>query len=470
MKDRQNTTLNASVQTDTLEQSQIMGQQAILDWLAKHNITEVECLVPDISGIPRGKILPVGKFVSGLEASGLRLPEYVFGQSVTGDYMDSDVLNAAVGDVVLQPDFAGCYLVPWYDEPTAQIIHDAVYPDGREVTVAPRSVLKRVIQKFEEKGLKPIVAPELEFFLVAQSSDPDAPLKTPPGRSGRAETAKQAYGIDAVNDFDPFFEEVYDHCEAMGLDIDTLTHEGGAAQMEINFNHGDALQLADQALLFKRTVRQTALNHDIHATFMAKPMQFQPGSSMHLHCSIEDADTGKNIFADADGLETDAFRWAIAGMQAHLAGGMPLMAPFVNSYRRFASTYDAPANLDWAYDNRTVGLRVPLGDPMNRRIENRVPGADTNPYLVIALTLASIYLGLEAQKAPTGPVQPKHELRVSLPRNLDAALDKMDKATTLRSILGEDFLTVFSEVKRAEAEAFLEVISSWEREFLLLNV
>ena len=126
-----------------------------------------------------------------------------------------------------------------------------------------------------------------------QNSDPDYPLQTPAGRSGRAEKAKQAYGIDAVNDFDPFFEEVYDHCDAMGLDIDTLTHEGGAAQMEINFNHGDALKLADQAFLFKRTVRQTALNHDIHATFMAKPMQYQPGSSMHLHCSVIDKKQAK---------------------------------------------------------------------------------------------------------------------------------------------------------------------------------
>lgn len=191
---------------------------------------------------------------------------------------------------------------------------------------------------------------------------------------------------------------------------------------------------------------------------------------MHLHCSIMDMETNQNIFNDAHGQETDAFRWAIAGMQTHLAGGMPLMAPFVNSYRRFATTYDAPANLDWAYDNRTVGLRVPLGDPANRRIENRIPGADTNPYLVIALTLASVYLGLEAQKEPTGPVQPKHELRVSLPRNLDQAVDQMDKAIALKSMLGEDFLTVFSEVKRGEAEAFLEVISSWEREYLLLNV
>ena len=138
--------------------------------------------------------------------------------------------------MVLKPDENAAYLVPWYSEPTAQIIHDAYYLDDTEVTVAPRSVLKRVIGALNDKGLSAIVAPELEFFLVSQSSDPDYPLKTPPGRSGRAETGKQAYGIDAVNDFDPFFEDVYDHCGAMGLDIDTLVHEGGAAQMEINLS------------------------------------------------------------------------------------------------------------------------------------------------------------------------------------------------------------------------------------------
>ena len=234
-----------------------MSEQLIA-WLKEKQVTEVECLISDMAGIPRGKILPVGKYISGLESGGQRLPEYVFGQTVMGDYEDSEVLHARVGDVVLRPDEDAAYLVPWYKEPTAQIIHDAYYPDGRRVDVATRSVLKHVVELFAAKGLQPVIAPELEFFLVAQNPDPDYPLQTPAGRSGRAEKAKQAYGIDAVNDFDPFFEEVYDHCDAMGLDIDTLTHEGGAAQMEINFNYGDALKLADQAFLFKRTVRQTA--------------------------------------------------------------------------------------------------------------------------------------------------------------------------------------------------------------------
>jgi glutamine synthetase len=154
----------------------------------------------------------------------------------------------------------------------------------------------------------------------------------------------------------PLFEEIYDHCDVQGLDIDTLSHEAGAAQMEINFNHGHALDLADQAFLFKRTVRQAAINHHLHATFMAKPMQEQPGSAMHVHVSVKSKASGKNIFSNDDGSESDDFYHSVAGMQRYLSGAMALMAPYVNSYRRRTGTEDSPANLAWGMDNRTVGF------------------------------------------------------------------------------------------------------------------
>ena len=439
-------------------------------WLEEKSITEVECLVSDIAGIPRGKILPVHKFSSASDSGGLRLPEYVFGQSVTGAYLDSEVLNEIGADVILRPDPDSCRLVPWYGEPTAQIIHDAFDHKGEIVPFTPRAVLKRVLALFEAEGLDPVVAPELEFFLVEQSADANNPLVTPTGKSGRAEKARQAYGIDAVNEFDPLFEDIYDYCDVQKIDIDTLSHEAGAAQMEINFNHGSALELADQTFLFKRTVRQTALNHNVHATFMAKPMQDQPGSSMHIHLSVIDRKTGRNIFVDEDGSESDAFYHALAGMQRYLAAAMALMAPYVNSYRRHSLTEDSPTNLAWGMDNRTVGLRVPIGDPANRRIENRVPGADANPYLAIAASLATIWLGPQEQRRPTRPRKDSGEDLATLPRNLDIALDALEKASPLHEVLGEAFVTLFTEVKRGEADAFLEVISPWEREYLLLNV
>ena len=439
-------------------------------WLKEQSITEVECLVSDIAGIPRGKILPVHKFSSAAGAGGLRLPEYVFGQSVTGAYLDSEVLNEIGADVILRPDPDSCRLVPWYAEPTAQIIHDAYDHNGAIVSFSPRAVLKRVLGLFEDAGLAPVVAPELEFFLVEQSADANEPLVTPTGKSGRPEKARQAYGIDAVNEFDPLFEDIYDYCDVQKIDIDTLSHEAGAAQMEINFNHGAALELADQAFLFKRTVRQTALNHNVHATFMAKPMQEQPGSSMHLHLSVKETATGRNLFVGEDGSESEEFFHALAGMQRYLAGAMALMAPYVNSYRRHSLTEDSPTNLAWGMDNRTVGLRVPVGDPANRRIENRVPGADANPYLAIAASLAALWLGLQEKRRPTRPLKDSGEDLATLPRNLDIALDALEKASPLHDVLGEEFVKLFIEVKRGEADAFLEVISPWEREYLLLNV
>ena len=439
-------------------------------WLKDQAITEVECLVSDIAGIPRGKILPVHKFSQAAAGQGLRLPEYVFGQSVTGAFLDSAVLNEIGKDVILRPDPATCRLVPWYTEPTAQIIHDAFDHDGSIVHFSPRAVLKRVLALFDSAGLRPIVAPELEFFLVQQSADANSPLATPSGRSGRAEKARQAYGIDAVNEFDPLFEDIYDHCEVQKIDIDTLSHEAGAAQMEINFNHGEALELADQTFLFKRTVRQTSLDHNVHATFMAKPMQEQPGSAMHLHVSVVDIESGRNLFVNQDSSESDQFYHALAGMQRYLVAAMPLMAPYVNSYRRQSNSEDSPTNLAWGMDNRTVGLRVPIGDAANRRIENRIPGADANPYLAMAATLAALWLGLQEQRRPTRQRKDSGEDLATLPRNLDIALDELERAKPLHEALGEDFVKLFIEVKRGEAEAFLEVISPWEREYLLLNV
>lgn len=442
----------------------------LIEWLEANAITEVECLVSDMAGIPRGKIVPVKKFKSAIQEQNLRLPEYVFGQMVTGDYVDSDILRETNSDIILVPDASGVRFVPWYKEPTAQVIHDAIYHDGSVVDVAPRQVLKNVIAKFEEMGLKPIIAPELEFFLVRKESESDTPLSPPIGKSGRAEMAPQAYGIDAVNEFDPLFEDIYDYCDTQNLDVDTLSHEAGAAQMEINFNHGEVLDLADQTFIFKRTVRQAALDHDVHATFMAKPMQSQPGSAMHVHVSVLDQATGQNIFSDEEGEATERFNYAIGGMQRYLSAAMPLMAPYVNSYRRLLSGEDSPTNLAWGVDNRTVGLRVPRSAPQQRRIENRVPGADANPYLAIAATLAAVYLGLVNETRARREQTKSAEDVTTIPRNLDAALDKLEKETALHEVLGEEFVKVFLEIKRAEGEAYLQVISPWEREYLLLNV
>ncbi|MSP83948.1 MAG: glutamine synthetase [Alphaproteobacteria bacterium] len=440
-------------------------------WLKERQVDEVECLVPDLAGIPRGKILPAAKFIKSIAGGTLRLPEAILGQTVTGDSPDTDAVDATDPDIQLVPDPRSLRLVPWYQEPTAQVICDCTYADGRPVDIAPRYVLQQVVELYAARGWRPIVAPELEFFLVAVNTDPDYPLEPPIGRSGRAETGRQAYGIDAVNEFDPLFEEVYDFCEVENIDIDTLSHEAGAAQIEINFNHGDPILLADQALLFKRTVRQAALRQKIYATFMAKPMEREAGSAMHLHQSVVDATTGLNLFADDDGNDTPLFHAHIAGLQKYLPAAMPLLAPYVNSYRRLMRHSDAPINVHWGVENRTVGLRVPRSGREGRRVENRVAGADVNPYLAIAASLACGYLGMVDKLEPSKPITGSGYTRAhGLPRYLPDALDKLADSKPLKRILGERFVQLLLDVKEAEHDAYQAVISSWEREHLLLNV
>jgi len=443
-------------------------------FLKEHKIDEVECMVPDMAGIARGKILPAEKFIKSTASHGLRVPEQLFVQIVTGDFPepeDDDVTDPGGADVYLAPDISTLRLVPWYDEPTAQVICDAYYFDGRPVEFSSRYLLKRILALYEEQGWSPIVAPELEFYLVDVNTDSDYPLVPPIGRSGRRETSRQSLGVDAVNEFDPLFEKVYDYCEAQGIDVDTLTHEAGAAQMEMNFHHGPPLLLADQVFLFKRTLREAAMQNKVYATFMAKPMEGEPGSSMHVHQSLLDSKTGKNLFATRTGKHTRLFLNYIGGLQRYLPAVMPLVAPNVNSYRRLMPYSDAPINTHWGADNRTVGLRVPSSEPSARRVENRIAGADANPYLALAASLACGYLGMTEKLRPREPVKGSaYRLAHTLPRTLYDALSRLNNSRALKALLGESFVGALNVVKTTELLAYQQVISSWEREHLLLNV
>lgn len=445
----------------------------LTDWLKEHEITEVECLISDLTGIARGKIAPTSKFIA---EKGMRLPESVLLQTVTGDYVDDEIyyqlLDPADIDMYCRPDPSAMFLVPWAIEPTAMVIHDTFDRMGNPIELSPRNLLKKVLGMYAEHGWMPIVAPEMEFYLTKRSDDPDYPLQAPVGRSGRPETGRQSFSIDAANEFDPLFEDMYDWCEAQQLDLDTLIHEEGPAQMEINFRHGEALHLADQIMVFKRTMREAALKHDVAATFMAKPITDQPGSAMHLHQSIRDLQTGRNIFSNEDGSPSELFLNYIGGLQKYIPELLPLFAPNVNSFRRFLPDTSAPVNVEWGEENRTVGLRVPQSSPQNRRIENRLPGADANPYLAIAASLLCGYIGMVEGLRPTQPVSGRaYERRnLRLPLTIESALERLENCKALEKYLGRKFIAGYVAVKRAENENYKRVISSWEREFLLFSV
>ena len=375
-------------------------------------------------------------------------------------------------DLVLRPDPTTVCVVPWASDPTAQVIHDAFRSDGSPAEFTPRSVLRRVIALYKEKGWAPVVAPELEFYLVAKNADPNMPLTPPIGRSGRSETVRRAYSIDAVNEFDPLFEDVYDYCKAMELDVDTLIHEVGAGQMEINFLHGEPLVLADQTFYFKRTMRETALRHGMYATFMAKPMEGEPGSAMHIHQSLLDMETGRNIFSNPDGSPSKIFNHYLAGLQKYMPAGMALVAPYVNSYRRIVRHGAAPINVQWGHDNRTVGFRIPGATPENRRVENRVIGADANPYLAIAITLACGWLGIDrtagADAESTGQRLRARLRAAAQPVRSDCRAARRARRCT--RCWARRFINVYTSVKELEYAEFMKVISPWEREYLLLHV
>ena len=442
-------------------------------WITEHGVGEVECIIPDMNGVQRGKVLPAKKFLGSVKDGTLRIPGSIFTVTINGEYPEDigHIIPEYDPDQIMVPDANTICEAPGFKTPTAYVICDAFDRAGEPIAIAPRMILKRVLKLYEDKGWRPVVAPEVEFYLVSKNTDPDFPLVPPSGRSGRPETASQPYGLEALNEFEDIIEHIYEFCEKAGLDIDTMIHESGAAQLEVNFQHGDPLRLADEVLLFKRIVRQVALEHGVYATFLAKPMSDQPGSAMHIHQSVLDISTGKNIFSLANGKDSALFRSYIAGLVKLLPQVAPMFAPNVNSFRRMRPDSDAPINVQWGSDNRSCGLRIPMSDGKNRRIENRLPGADSNPYLAMAASLVCGYVGMVDRMVPPKSVNGSAYNRArTLPRTLEAALDRFAHCKPVKALLGEDFFEVFYAIKECELFNYQSVISSWEREHLLLRV
>jgi glutamine synthetase len=443
----------------------VSKKEVFQSWLQERNIEDVEAFVPDMAGSARGKIIPADQFGSGQ----IKMPEAIFTQTITGDYID-DKNNVEDRDMSLVPDPSTLRPVPWLSDPAASVFFDCYLRDGTPVAKSPRAVLRNVLAKFEARGWIPVVAPEVEFYLLSPHSDPNKDAKPPAGRLGRTENVRQPYSIDTMNDFEPFILDVYKYCEVQGIQVDTLSQEMGPAQLEINFKHGNALDLADQVFLFKRTLREAAILHEMHVTFLAKPYAEEAGSSLHIHQSILDKD-GNNIFSKDDGTASELFYGYIAGLQRYMPDAMLMFAPYVNSYRRFASPWSSPVNLAWAVDNRTVGLRVPDSPAEARRVENRLAGSDVNPYLVIAATLACGYLGMTEGLKPTDEAKGSaYSGDFDLHRHICAAMDAMQQSDAMRSMLGDEFVAIYTAVKDAEFREFQEIITPYERETLMLNV
>jgi glutamine synthetase len=444
----------------------VSSKNAFQAWLTERNISDVEALVPDMAGAARGKLLTAEKCGVG----DIKMPEGVFAQTISGDYIYNEE-NVEDRDMLIVPDISTLRAVPWLEEPTASVFVDCFTKDGDPVNTAPRQVLRNVLALYEGKGWLPVVAPEVEFYLINPHADANAEVEPPEGRLGRTESSRQPYSIDQMNDFDPFINDVYSFCEEQGIKIDALSQEMGPAQFEINFLHGEPVTLADHVFLFKRTIREAAIRHEMHATFLAKPMAEEAGSALHIHQSVLSIGGGNNIFSTKTGRPSKLFSSYLAGLQKYMPEALLIFAPYVNSYRRFFDSWSSPINLAWAIDNRTVGLRVPDSEPEARRVENRLAGSDVNSYLAIAATLACGYLGMEEGLKAGDPVEGSaYDIPFSLHPHIYASIDAMKHSDAMRRTLGDEFVTLYCALKEKEYREFQSVITPWERDVLLFNV
>ncbi|EJM72675.1 glutamine synthetase [Pseudomonas sp. GM55] len=429
-------------------------------------IDEVECVTPDLNGVPRGKVMTCEGFLDGRR---LQMARGVLLQCIMGGYPPARFYGSDDGDLALIPDPAQIHRLPWSHPPRAFAICDAdELGTTTSCNLSTRGQLKSVIARYAARGLAPVVATELEFFVFAPNTDPTQAFQPPLGLDGRREDGQSAFSVSSNNGLRPFFHEVYECMAALGLPRDTFMHEMGVSQFEINLLHGDPLLLADQTFLFKHLLKEVALKHGLSVVCMAKPLAHTPGSSMHIHQSVVEIDSGRNVFSDEAGQETATFRHFIAGQQACMADFTALFAPNVNSYQRLCHPYASPNNACWSYDNRAAGLRIPASLPVARRVENRLPGADANPYLAIAASLAAGLHGIENALEPSAPIQGEFEVpdNLSLPCTLHAALERLKRSQLARELFGAEFIEGYIASKTLELSSFLDEISPWERRVL----
>ncbi len=420
----------------------------------------VDMFICDICGIPRGKRLNGGA-IDKLFGPGVTMPGSVFAVDITGSNVDPSGVGMADGDPdgYCKPVPGTLVPVPWAPRPTRQVLASMFEANGRPYWLDPRQVLAKVVARLSKLGLKPVMAHELEFYLL--DVEPDGQGRPQPARSqvsGRrpALTATQVYGMDEIDDAADVIDAAVAACWVQSIPADVAIAEYSPGQYEINLEHQpDPLTAADHGLLLKRAIKSTARSLGYDATFMARPFEGISGNGLHLHISLLD-DDGNNIFDDSRAGGDERLRHAIGGLQAMMAESMLIFAPNANSYRRFEPDGYAPMMTTWGYNNRSVALRVPAGEGKARRIEHRNAGADANPHLVAAAVLAGIHHGLTHRLDPGAPMEgnANEQATPNLPIHWLDALRAFDNAAVLPNYLGADYCHVYSACKWQEFTAF----------------
>lgn len=430
-----------------------------MTWLDDHpEVRNVRCGAADLNGQARGKRVP-RRFAAKLEQEGTRFPLSVLNLDIWGEDIDDSPLVFESGDAdgVLRPTERGYVPMPWLSSPSAILPLWAFHEDGTPFAGDPRHALAQVVARYTAQGLTPVVATEMEFYLVDDSGKDIRQPKSP--RSGKRRAGAEILSLRALDAFDRFFNELYDACDAMDIPAEAAISEGGIGQFEVNLEHvSDALKAADDAWLFKMLVRGLARNHGMAASFMAKPYEDYSGNGLHTHFSVIDAD-GKNVFANGTHEGAPLLHQAIAGCLAGIPDLALIFAPHGNSYERLVPGSHAPTGICWAYDNRTAAIRVPGGDPAARRIEHRVAGGDVNPYLFLAAALGSALVGIEDQQDPPAPITGNayDQKLAQVPGSWAAAIDAFENSPLSRRIFDAQLVDNLIRTKRQEMQHFLEL-------------
>ena len=440
------------------------------NWLRKHpNVRTIRVAAADLNGQARGKRIPT-RFADKVVKDGTRFPMSVLNLDIWGEDIEDSPLVFESGDAdgVLKPTERGFMPMPWLEAPTALLPIWMYHEDGRPYLGDPRHALKSVVDRYKARGLTPVVAVELEFFLI---DDSGRNLQVPVSpRSGKRRKAAETLSIRALDQFDGFFTDLYDACEEMDIPADTAISEAGLGQFEINLMHGeDALRAADDAWLFKMLVKGLARRHGFAASFMAKPYEDYAGSGLHMHFSVLD-ENGDNIFNDGTEKGSDVMRHAVQGCLSAMHGSTLVFAPHANSYDRMVPGAHAPTGISWAYENRTAAIRIPSGGAEARRIEHRVAGGDVNPYLMIAAVLGAAMNGIEDGKEPPAPIT-GNAYSADLPHipdNWADAITAFETSPDVARIFHADLIRNFVLTKRQELR-YMEELSPSEQVVIYLD-
>jgi len=435
-----------------------------VDWFlrAHPEITMIETLLPDSNGVLRGKWVPRDKLAKVYQGE-LKFPKSALSLDIWGRDVAELVFSSGDEDGVCLPVEGSLLPTPWSPRRRhGQLMLTMFRPGGEPYLGDPRQVLKRVVARYHARGWRPVVAAELEFSLLRW--DGHTPTHSENNAYRGSPIGGNLYGLDTLQQNHRMLEEIHRACHRQGLPFDGVVKESAPSQYEINMRHVDSPALAArQVLMMKRVIKEIAKQHDLVASFMPKPFEDEAGNGLHVHCSVLDR-KGRNIFDDGSDTGTTELHNAIGGCIQHMPDSFAIFSPSFNGYRRFQKGSHAPIIPNWGYENRTVAIRVPAGNPRARRIEHRVAGADANPYLTLAVILAAALDGIERGLAPGDPVRGDgyESGGPRLPAFMPEALQLFSESSFVSSALGPEMQRCFSLTKGQEFAEFGRHITSLE--------